>query len=130
MRRRDKHFLFALVGVLLLHIASTSVSLFVIFSQRSRLRRFCADVTESVKACERASVEACSTVLALSEVGSANLGDSAPVQSRIVGFGQSKSQTAAWLYADVEVDGVVHREYIQRIPFSQLRESGALTSQN
>lgn len=130
MRRRDKHFLFALVGVLILHIASTAVSLFVIYSQRARLRRFCGDVTQSVKACEKASVEACSTVLALSELGLAEPGDSAPVQTRILGFGQSKSKTASWLYADIEADGVVHREYIQRIPFSQLRESGASFSQN
>ena len=34
------------------------------------------------------------------------------------GFGQTRSRNAIYIYRDVEQDGVWHREFIERIPFS------------
>lgn len=131
-RRRDRHFLFAFVGVLLLYAATCVVSLLVIFRQRSFIRHFCAEVSASVKASEKASVEAATLATTLYDsVSALPVSVDAPQSvTRIVGYGQSRTKKSIWIYADIEVDGVVHREYIQSIPLSQSRENSEFFSQN
>lgn len=132
IRRRDRHFLLAFVGVLLLYAATCVVSLLVIFRQRSFIRRFCSDVSASVKASEKASVEAATLATTLYDSVSALPGsvDAPQSVSRVVGFGKSRTKKSIWIYADIDVDGVVHREYIQSIPLSQIRENPVPASQN
>lgn len=131
MIRRDRHVLLVLAGMLLLNVLTAFFSVFGVVVYRRRFREFSKSVSESVKACERASVDAASVVMSWAESGmvSADPDVAPPVQTRIVGYGQSRSKGAIYLYADVEVDGVTHREYLQRIPFSQLRETAPEISQ-
>lgn len=119
-RRRDRHFLFVLAGVLLLQFFTSLSSVVCVSVYR---RRFAAAMSAASKA-EKASVEAASTALLLHDQlvasGSVAAPDVAPVTRRVVGYGQSRSRNAIYIYRDIEEDGVVHREFVQRIPFSVL----------
>lgn len=123
MIRRDRHVLLALLGMLLLNVLTAVSSVVCVGVYRRRFRVLSETVQASVRASEKASVEAAATALAIAEQSSAapytDPDVAPPVQTRIVGYGQSKSRGARYIYCDVEIDGVVHREYIQRIPFSQ-----------
>lgn len=125
MTRKDRYFLQCLLLVLALQLLTSAAFVFCAFSYRRRFKALSAETVSSVQASERAAVDACSSVLALLDNPSAEPSDESaevPVDEgpvvRIVGYGQSRGVRTRWIYRDVEVDGVVHREFIHRMPLS------------
>lgn len=122
MIRRDRHVLFVLGGMLALNILTALSTVSVCYVFRRRFHALSEDSIASCKASEKASVEASASVLLLvdliqdrSNLDDSDSGYSAPI---VRGFGQTRSCNAIYIYRDVEQDGVVHREFIERIPFS------------
>lgn len=121
MHRRDRHVSLVLAAMLGLNVLTASFTVYSVWFYRRRFVAFAVAATESVKASEKASSEACASALLLSDLISSrgSSDESAPVAlPRVVAYGQTRSKTARWIYADIDVGGVVHREYIQRLPFS------------
>lgn len=117
MRRRDRHFTLVLIGLIFCNLVTGLVG---IVSTRSALRR-AREAEASAKTSEKTCIEASAAVVSLAEqMGTASApsdssDDVVPVP-RVVGYGQSRSKRAIYVYRDVEFDGVVRREYVQRIP--------------
>lgn len=119
LRRRDRHFAFILAGMLLLQVATSALSVASCVVWRRRFRELSTTVEETCKASERASIEAAGAALALADMGAERQLDAEGYDStpRVLGYGQTRHSHSFWIYRDVEQDGVVHREFIQRIPF-------------
>lgn len=129
MIRRDRHVLLVLVGMLVLNILTALASVSACYVYRRRFHALSEDSLASCKASEKACVEASASALLLVDlIKDRSLSDdseptySAPV---IRGFGQTRSRNAIYIYRDVEQQGVVRREFIERIPFASLGENGA-----
>lgn len=133
MIRRDRHVAFVLGGMLFLNILTALASVSACYVYRRRFHALSEDSLASCRASEKASVEASASALLLVDMVKDRVSvseDSAavPYSPPIVrGFGQTRSRNAIYIYRDVEQDGVVHREFIERIPFSFWR-NGARTS--
>lgn len=123
MRRRDRHFTLVLVALLALHVLTALCTVVSSYTFRRRLRVLSAALEERVAASEKSSIEAASTALVLADFVkegrlSSPADDDGVVHSppRVVGYGQSRYPRCIWIYRDVEQDGVVHREFLQRLP--------------
>lgn len=129
MRRRDRHFVFVLLGCVFCNLVTAVVG---VVSTRVALRR-AESAKASAEKCEKVSIEAASTVVSIADhlsgfsQVSSDSDDLAPASPVIVGYGQTKSRNAFYIYRDVSFDGVTRREYVQRIPFSSVGDfmSGA-----
>lgn len=122
MIRRDRHVLLVLGGMLVLNILTALASVSACYVFRRRFHALSEDSLASCKASEKASVEASASALLLVDlikdrvnVDDPDSGFSAPI---VRGFGQTRSRNAIYIYRDVEQDGVVHREFIERIPLA------------
>lgn len=120
MRRRDRHLALVLVGMLSLNILTALASVSAVYVYRKRFRLLSESSLASCKAAEKSSVEAASTALLLADmVRDRPSGDSGDyVRPVVVGYGQTRSKNAIYIYRDIDEGGVVHREFIQRIPIS------------
>ena len=130
MIRRDRHVLLVLGGMLFLNILTALASVSACYVFRRRFHALSEDSLASCKASEKASVEASASALLLVDLikDRVNLDDSEPGYSAPIvrGFGQTRSRNAIYIYRDVEQDGVVRREFIERIPLASLsRDNGA-----
>lgn len=122
MNRRDRHVLLVLGGMLALNVLTALASVSACYVFRRRFHALSEDSLASCKASEKASVEASASALLLVDlikdrvnVDDLDSGYSPPI---VRGFGQTRSRNAIYIYRDVEQDGVVRREFIERIPFT------------
>lgn len=121
MIRRDRHVAFILGGMLFVNLLTALASVSAVYVYRRRFHALSEDSIASCKASEKASVEASASALLLvdlvkdRQVSTDGETYSAPI---VRGFGQTRSRNAIYIYRDVEENGVVHREFIERIPFS------------
>lgn len=129
MIRRDRHVLLVLAGMLVLNLLTALASVSACYVYRRRFHALSEDSLASCKASEKASVEASASALLLADmIKDRGLSDdsSSVYSSPIIrGFGQTRSRNAIYIYRDVEQDGVVHREFIERIPFASSGDNGA-----
>lgn len=121
MRRRDRHINLVLVGMVVLNVIISACSVGSVYLQRRRFKVLADALSERVSAAEKSSVEAASTALLFADMlreKSPEMTGSSDVSTppRIIGYGQTKTARSILVYRDVEQDGVVHREFIQRIP--------------
>lgn len=116
--RRDTHLAFVLAGMLSLNILTGLVSVSALYVYRKRFRLLSESSLASCKAAEKSSVEAASTALLLVDMVKDRPVDESGeyVRPVVVGYGQTRSRNAIYLYRDIDEGGVVHREFIQRIP--------------
>lgn len=125
MRRRDRHLAFVLAGMLALNIATALCAVASTYLYRKRFRLLSNSLMEKVLSSEKSSVEAAATALTIAEFvkagGIADDGYLAGYVSppRVVGYGQTKSKNAIYIYRDIEEAGVTRREFVQRIPLSK-----------
>lgn len=121
MRRRDRHVALVLAGMLFLNILTALASVSAVYVYRKRFRLLSESTLSSVKASEKASVEASASAMLLVDLVQDRSLYSDDVQTApvVVGYGQTRSRNAIYVYRDIEQDGVVRREFIQRIPLSQ-----------
>lgn len=123
MIRRDRHLLLVLLGMLAINLATAVCSVVCVNVYRRRFRSLSLSLLSAAQASEKASVEAASTALLLADQFGAPSSagtDVAPVRPVVRGYGQTRSRNAVYIYRDVEQDGIVHREFLQRIPLSSL----------
>lgn len=127
MIRRNRHVALVLVGMLVVNFLTASVSLYCCLVFRSRFLVLSREAAASCKASEKASVEASASALLLADIvqGRSGDGDIPASPPRVVGYGQTRSRNALYIYRDVEQDGVVRREFVERIPFSALSPTTA-----
>lgn len=125
MRRRDRHLTLVLAGMLALNIATALCAVASTYLYRKRFRLLSNSLMEKVLSSEKSSVEAAATALTIAEYvkagGIAGDEDLAGYVSppRVVGYGQTKSKNAIYIYRDIEEAGVTRREFVQRIPLSK-----------
>lgn len=118
MRRRDRHLALVLGGMLLLNIFTALASVSAVYVYRKRFRLLSESSLASCKAAEKSSVEAASIALLLVDMVKDHPADESGeyVRPVVIGYGQTRSRNAIYLYRDIDEGGVVHREFIQRIP--------------
>lgn len=122
MIRRDRHVSFILGGMLLVNVLTALASVSAVYVYRRRFHVLSHESLASCKASEKASVEASASALLLVDLlkDSQATTDGETYSAPIVrGFGQTRSRNAIYIYRDVEENGVVHREFIERIPFNE-----------
>lgn len=120
MTRRDRHLVSILVSVLMLNAVTTIVAVVCCFSFRSRFRALDSELRASVGSSERASVEAAAAVLAVADrVGSGSGVDVEDPRPQVIGYGQTRTSRARYVYRDLrDPDGTVRREFVYRFPLS------------
>lgn len=119
MRARDRHTTFVLAGMLLLNVLTAAGSVVAVW----RLARRADLAAEKAEASEKASVQASAAALLLSDRVSESPRSSDEDPQRpletVVGYGQTRTKAAIYLYRDVrDGDGIVRREFIQRFPIT------------
>lgn len=121
MRARDRHTSFVLAGMLALNVLTALCAVCSTYVYRSRFRAISQDVATSIKVSEKASVDAASTALSLLDLvreGGYSVDDSKPLPPVVLGYGQTRSRNAIYIYRDLrDSDGVVRREFVSRVPF-------------
>lgn len=121
MIRRDRHVVFILGGMLLVNLLTALASVSAVYVYRRRFYALSLDSIASCKASEKASVEASASALLLVDLvkdRQVSTDGETYIAPIVRGFGQTRSKNAIYIYRDVEENGVVHREFIERIPFS------------
>lgn len=121
MRRRDRHVTFVLAGMLALNIATALCTITSTWIYRRRFRAVSEDLATSIKISEQSSVDAAATALQLVDMirdGGYQVAEEAEMPPVVLGYGQTRSGKAFYLYRDLRYpDGEVRREFVQRIPF-------------
>lgn len=121
MRARDRHFFLVLVAMLAVNLLTSAACVLLAFYYRHLFRELSVATKDKVESCEKASVEASSTALALLDYVRAGGGleeDVAESPPVVLGYGQTRSKSSFWIYRDVRYsDGEVRREFLSKIPF-------------
>lgn len=121
MRTRDRHTFFVLVGMLALNAFVAAGSAVYLVARERSWRRVVDDLERRVSSAERTCVTASAVAAAVADGYAPHGRDedpaARPFEPVVVGYGQSRSQSAIWIYRDVRDEwGNVRREYLQRIP--------------
>lgn len=133
MRRRDVHTLAALVAMLGVNVATAAGLLWIASARRRDLLQRVADLETRVASAERTCVDAAAATLALADgaqVGDASSSGSTAPAPVVLGYGQTRSRNAVYVYQDVRYeDGEVRRTFIERIPFRTIENFARFDSQ-
>lgn len=120
MLRRDRHVALVLGAMLFLNVLTALLAVSATYIYRRRFKALSEDVAVSVKTSEKASIDAASAALTLMDAvrsGATSDGDAVDAVPVVLGYGQTRSRGAHYIYRDVRYGDEVRREFVQRIPF-------------
>lgn len=126
MRRRDRIYFGVLAALCVMHALGIGSSVAFYWWASKRLASRVALLESGLEAEARTRADGIAAArAALASAPSVEDSSTEPAETppRVVGYGQTRSKGAYYVYADYEyADGTMQRRYIQRIPFQTSKQ--------